>query len=211
MVDSVVVVVFQPKSEYTKNLVETQQRQQNQPIPADTMDHMFQETKIRLPTPYPRSPACTSPVSRNILVSQAPRPPESIMISSVDTTFDMVPDCQSHDQPKDSRINQIDDDSASNQECLSSIEQVADSFTDEMPQYNIARVLDSNYTQSQEQYPPATHCSPNQDENPNLIPEFQAKPRRDTNPYINPNVPTSHQGISATQTTQVPFLGLTPV
>ena len=103
------------------------------------------------------------------------------------------------------------DDSASNQEYLSSVERVAKSFTDETPQHNIARVLDSNYTQSQEQYPPATHCSPNQDENPNLIPEFQAKPRRDTNPYVNPNVPTSHQGTSATQTTQVPFLGLTPV
>ena len=169
---------------------------------------MFQETKIRLPTPYPRSPACTSPVSRDILVSQAPRPPESIMISSVDTTLDMVPDCQSDDEPKDARINQNCDDSASNQEYVSSIEQVAESFTNETPQYNVARVPHSSYTQTQERYLPATHCSPNQDEIPNLIPEFQAKPRRDTNPYVNPNVPTSHQ---ENTTTQRPFLGLTPV
>ena len=192
-------------------MVETQQLQQNQPIPADTMDHMFQETKIRLPTPYPRSPACISPVSREILVSQAPRPPESIMVSSVDTTLDDL-------ESKDSSINQICDDHAPGMEdALSSIEQVAESFTDEMPQYNVARVLDSNYTQTQERYPPATHCSIKQNSGTifgtretatSQIPEFQAKPRRDTNPYVNPNVPTSHQELT---TTQRPFLGLTPV
>ena len=75
----------------------------------------------------------------------------------------------------------------------------------ETPQSNVARVLDPNFTQTQEQYPPATHCSPKHDE---LHMEFQAKPRRDTNPYVNPNVPTSHQELT---TSQRPFLGLTPV
>ena len=74
-----------------------------------------------------------------------------------------------------------------------------------VPQSNVASVIDPNFTQTQEQYAPATQCSSKHSE---LHTELQAKPRRDTNPYVNANASTSHEELP---TTQRPFLGLTPV
>ena len=105
------------------------------------------------------------------------------MLSSIDTI-------QSNSEPKDICINQIFDDRTPDMEDARSIDQVAESLINIGTQSNVASVIDPNFTQTQEQYPPATHCSPKHDE---LHTEFQAKPRRDTNPYVNPNVPGSHE------------------